>query len=107
LEACIGHSRVAGRGTGSETKGRCETPRSPREARFAHLARELDELPGRIDALEAEQNELARKLADPALYQDRTFDFRALNARQAENVAELDRLLARWTELETRRERSR
>jgi len=65
-------------------------------------ARELEDLPGRIEALEREQNDLTRRLSDPALYQDRTVDLKALNARHAENAAELDRLLVRWEALETR-----
>jgi ATP-binding cassette subfamily F protein uup len=65
--------------------------------------RELEELPGRIEALEREQDDLTRRLADPALYQDRTVDLKALNARHAENAAELDRLLVRWEALETRK----
>ena len=65
--------------------------------------RELDELSGRIEALEREQNDLTRRLGDPALYQDRTVDLKALNARHVENAAELDRLLARWEALETKK----
>ena len=59
-------------------------------------------MPGRIEALEREQNDLTRRLSDPALYQDRTVDLKALNARHAENAAQLDRLLVRWEALETR-----
>ena len=64
--------------------------------------RELEAIPGQIAALEGEQGELARRLADPALYQDRTVDVRALNARHDEIDGELTRLLARWEELEGR-----
>jgi ABC transport system ATP-binding/permease protein len=65
--------------------------------------RELDELPARLGALEREQNELAARLADPALYQDRGVDVKALNARHAAIEAELTRLLERWSELEARK----
>jgi ATP-binding cassette subfamily F protein uup len=65
--------------------------------------RELEALPGTLEALEREQTELARKLADPALYQDRSVDLKALNARHAANEAELLRLLERWEELEGKR----
>ena len=79
--------------------------RSPR--RKAKLtfneARELDELPARLEALEGEQAELARRLADPALYQDRSADPKALNARHDAIDAELSRLLARWEELEAKK----
>jgi ATP-binding cassette subfamily F protein uup len=66
-------------------------------------ARELEAMPGLLEALEEEQDELARKLADPTLYQDRTVDLKALNARHAENDAKLTRLLERWEELEARK----
>jgi ATP-binding cassette subfamily F protein uup len=66
-------------------------------------ARELEALPGRLETLEQEQAELARRLADPESYRDRSVDVRALNARHAEIEAELTRLLARWEELESRK----
>ena len=66
-------------------------------------ARELEALPARLEALEHEQNEIAAKLADPALYQDRGTDIRALNARHAAIEEELMGLLARWEALEAKR----
>jgi ATP-binding cassette subfamily F protein uup len=66
-------------------------------------ARELEELPARLEALEREQNELARRLADPALYQERGVDLKALSARHAELDDELTRVLARWEALEGRK----
>jgi ATP-binding cassette subfamily F protein uup len=66
-------------------------------------SRELDELPARLEALEREQKELAARLADPALYQDRSVDVRALNARHDELESELTRMLARWEDLEARK----
>ena len=84
-----------------------EKERAPRRIPSAKRAgltyketRELEALPGTLEALEREQSELARRLADPALYQDRSVDFKALNARHAEIAVELDRLLQRWEELE-------
>jgi ATP-binding cassette subfamily F protein uup len=65
--------------------------------------RELEELPAKIEALEREQAELARRIADPASYQDRTVDFTVLAARQGEIAAELDALLARWEALEAKK----
>ena len=64
--------------------------------------RELGELPQRLEALEREQAELTARLADPALYQERGVDLRALNARHDAIDAELTELLARWEELEAR-----
>ena len=65
-------------------------------------SRELEALPARLKALEDEQAELARRLAEPEVYRDRSVDVRALNARHDAIDAELTRLLARWEELESR-----
>ena len=79
--------------------------RSPRrKAKLSfNEARELDELPGKMEALEREQSGLASRLADPALYQDRAVDPKALNARHEAIEGELARLLARWEELESKK----
>jgi ATP-binding cassette subfamily F protein uup len=65
--------------------------------------RELEALPATLQALEREQEELSRKLADPAIYQDRSVDVKALNERSAAIDAEITRLLTRWEELEGKR----
>jgi ABC transport system ATP-binding/permease protein len=87
-------------------EGRGEGPNSPKPKR-AKLSfkevRELEELPAKIAALEAEQKQLTERLADPKLYQDRSVDVRALNARNEEIDAELTRLLARWEALEAKK----
>jgi ABC transport system ATP-binding/permease protein len=66
-------------------------------------SRELEQLPAKVEALEREQAELAGRLADPALYADRTVDLKALNARHAAIEEELTALLSRWEELEARK----
>ncbi len=66
-------------------------------------SRELEGLPATLQALEREQEELSRKLADPAIYQDRSVDLKALNERAAAIEAEMTRLLTRWEELERKR----
>ena len=66
-------------------------------------ARELEALPALLQALEHEQEELTRKLADPAIYQDRTADLKALNERAAAIEEEITRMLTRWEELEGKR----
>jgi ATP-binding cassette subfamily F protein uup len=88
-----------------DTKGVAAKPATGRrKAKLSYKeARELEELPARLEALEGEQAELARKLADPAVYQDRTVDVKALNTRVEAIDAELTRLLARWEELEARK----
>ena len=95
--------------TGADREARDEAreERAPRvKARAARLSfkekRELEELPAKLEALETEQAALAARLADPALYQDRTVDLRALNARHDQIEAELTELLARWEALESK-----
>ncbi len=58
--------------------------------------RELDALPARIEALEAEQATLATRLADPALYAKDLQAVPALQARHADIDAELLQALERW-----------
>ncbi len=63
--------------------------------------KELEALPQRIAALEAEQAELARQLSDPVVYADHG-RATALNTRGGEIDEELLLHLARWEELEGR-----
>ncbi len=58
--------------------------------------RELDELPARIEALEAEQARIAQTLAGSAIYIDEPQRVGLLNARHAEIEAELMAALERW-----------
>ena len=58
--------------------------------------RELDELPGRIEALETEQAELNRQLADPNVYQKQGSNVGAMHARVEAIDEELMSLLERW-----------
>ena len=62
--------------------------------------RELAELPGRISALEQEQQEIGMQLEDPALYQADPLKANALSERLAVIDDELLVLLERWEELE-------
>jgi ATP-binding cassette subfamily F protein uup len=76
----------------------------PRKAKLSfNEARELEGLPARLEELEREQRALAARLADPALYQDRSADPKAIAARHAAIESELEALLVRWEELEARR----
>ena len=65
------------------------------------LRKELQEIPGRITALEAELDELHRQMADANFYKGAPADIQAATARSAEIPSELDRLYARWSELES------
>ena len=63
--------------------------------------RELEELPKRIEMLEAEQHQLTVKMEDPAFYQqDGSMITQAVNRLQ-ELHEELARVYHRWTELES------
>ncbi|MEJ2480553.1 MAG: ATP-binding cassette domain-containing protein [Acidihalobacter sp.] len=62
--------------------------------------RELDALPERIAALEAEQASLHGQLSDPAVYRDQPDTVRQTQARLAEVDAALELAFARWEELE-------
>ena len=64
--------------------------------------RELEALPERIAALEAEQKTLAQKLEDPLLYQNQPQEAQQLAARLAAIDEELMGHLERWEALEAR-----
>ncbi|MHB1143520.1 MAG: ATP-binding cassette domain-containing protein [Thiobacillus sp.] len=65
-------------------------------------ARELETLPAQLEALEAEQAQVAERLADPALYQSSPQEAAALQARSEAIEAELLAALARWEALEAK-----
>jgi ATP-binding cassette subfamily F protein uup len=56
----------------------------------------------KIGALEAEVSELSAKLSDPALYAGPADKVVALREALAKGEAEVQRLYARWEELEAR-----
>jgi ATP-binding cassette subfamily F protein uup len=64
--------------------------------------RELEQLPDRIAALEAEQTLLQNRLAEPAFYQGPPDAVRELQGRLAALGVEIDAALVRWESLETR-----
>ncbi len=65
-------------------------------------ARELEELPAQIQLLEAEQMDIAARLADPALYQTDPKSAAKLQARSEVIDTELLDALARWETLEAK-----
>jgi ATP-binding cassette subfamily F protein uup len=75
-------------------------PAGPRKLTFKET-RELEELPGRIEALEQEQRQLYEAMADESFYRD---DGKAA-ARSGARLGELELLLqeayGRWEELES------
>jgi ATP-binding cassette subfamily F protein uup len=80
-----------------------EAPAKKRPKMGFKETRELEALPGKMEALEAEQKAIVAKLADPSTYADRTVDVKALNQRNEAIDAELTTLLARWELLESRK----
>jgi len=95
----------------AEAPAKVDAPRiqekAPRAAKLSYKeTRELEGLPAAIETLEAEQADLARRLADPASYADRSIDVKALNTRHAEIEAELERRMQRWDELESKKRAS-
>ncbi len=63
-------------------------------------ARELEQLPARIEALESRLAELTDAMNDPAFYQRGSDAIAAHNAELATTQAELDAAYARWAELD-------
>ena len=64
--------------------------------------RELEGLPGKVVALEAEQRELSKRLEDPAIYQTDPVAAQKSAERLALIDDELISLLERWEVLETK-----
>jgi ATP-binding cassette subfamily F protein uup len=65
--------------------------------------RELETLPGRIDALENEQAGLHARMADPAFYRQPGVEISEAKARLSAIETELEQAYARWEALETLR----
>jgi ATP-binding cassette subfamily F protein uup len=64
--------------------------------------RELEQLPVRIEELEAEEAELGALLSDPEVYRKPATDIAAWQSRLDALPAEIERLMARWAELDER-----
>jgi ATP-binding cassette subfamily F protein uup len=87
---------------GAQPATPAKTPK-PAKSRLSYKeARELEALPAKIQALEKEQQGIAARLSDPALYRDRAGDAQQLQERSAEIEKTLLQALARWEELEAR-----
>jgi ATP-binding cassette subfamily F protein uup len=93
-------SKTSANGTASTAPAAGAAPR--RKLGYAEQ-RELDALPERIAALEAEQKVLGEQLADPQHWQRDPDAARAGNERYAQIEAELLEALERWEALESRR----
>ena len=62
--------------------------------------RELEQLPARIEALEAEVARRTAAMNDPAYYQQPPADLQRANEELAAKQAELDHAYQRWSELD-------
>ncbi|HEY0916433.1 MAG TPA: ABC transporter ATP-binding protein, partial [Solimonas sp.] len=65
--------------------------------------RELDQLPGRIEKLEAEQTKLAAEISAPGFYQQPREAIAKVELALAKTQKELGTAYARWEELEAQR----
>ena len=75
-----------------------------RRDKFTNREREeLETIPSKIEALEAERAELAAKLEDQNFVVSNFDKLEAINARMQEIDAEDERMMTRWAELEERR----
>jgi len=76
----------------------------PKPGRLGHaLQRELDALPARIEALEAEQAQLTQRAGQPELYRRDASEHGRVHARLAELASELETAYARWAALEAQK----
>ena len=60
----------------------------------------MDELPAKIEELEAKQAELSERLADPALYQSKDGEFQKVERELNQLHQTIEKTMARWEELE-------
>ncbi|MFN8936687.1 MAG: ABC transporter ATP-binding protein, partial [Pseudomonadota bacterium] len=75
----------------------------PARAKLGYIdQRELEALPARIDALEAEQRAIGERLADPAFFVADPVQAAAQAARHAQIEDELMACLERWEQLAAR-----
>jgi ATP-binding cassette subfamily F protein uup len=89
--------------SGATANPPASAPAAARKAKPSYNEkRELEQLPARIEALEAEQAALEVALADPATYQPGAADVAALTARREAIEGELLACLERWETLESR-----
>ncbi len=82
-------------------------PKTEKAERFLNVdRRELEALPGQIEGLETEHQEISERLASPDLYQDSPEEIPKLQARLAQIEKETQTAFARWDELESKRKAS-
>ncbi|MBD2836628.1 ATP-binding cassette domain-containing protein [Pseudomonas sp. JM0905a] len=97
-------------GVGETREAKVEAPKAAEPAPVAveapkkklsyKLQRELEAIPGQIEALGTEQAKVQAEISDPAFYQRPAEQTRVVLERLDELQKELDRLIERWAELE-------
>ncbi len=99
-----GRSQAAERPKAEKPKEVAKSAAKPAKSGLSYKEnKELEAIPGRIEALEQEQAAVAGQLADPAIYRDQADRVKTLNERAGAIEEELLTLLARWEELEAKR----
>lgn len=81
------------------TPARAASPPKPRKLSYK-LQRELDQLPERVEALEAEVRGLQERIGDPAFYEQPQATIQATLAELDSRQTAFDRAMERWVELE-------
>ena len=93
----------AGRAAPEQQPGKRDTREPRARPRLSYKeARELEELPDRIAALEEEQAAVTARLGDPLLYRDMPDEVRDLKERLAALESGIGQAMQRWEELEQR-----
>ena len=77
-------------------------PAKKRPAKLSYkLARELEQLPAKVEKLEAEIERIGTQMNDPDFYQQSSGEIARINARAQELQQELDKAYQRWEVLES------
>lgn len=71
-----------------------------KKRRLEKERRELEALPGKIEALEEEQHKLQARMADPAFYRSDPANIASARTRYEQIIAEMERFYQRWSDLE-------
>ena len=106
LKAEAERARQAALATEAASKGSPQQPRKPRKRRALTYAErlELEGLEAKVEEAEAEVALLEERLADPAIYQRGGDEVPALMAELEQARAAAKTIMARWEELEEKRE---
>ena len=103
-EAEVAEREKASRGkSAAAAKASAPPPPKPKAALTSKEKRELDGLMASIEAAETVVAELDALLADPATYAERAGDVPKLTADRDAAHTKVERLMARWEELEARK----